>query len=160
MESLGRAREEIDALNVYPVPDGDTGTNLFFTMEAALQAADQSAADRAPGEGATSGVGARPAVPAAGETLQGTVRAMAHGALMGARGNSGVIFSQLLRGIADVLATDRVCDGAALRRALVRAAELGYAAVARPVEGTMLSVARAAADAAEHTASAHLATVT
>ncbi|MGH3343374.1 MAG: DAK2 domain-containing protein [Carbonactinosporaceae bacterium] len=160
MESLGRAREEIDALNVYPVPDGDTGTNLFFTMEAALQAADQAAESEDTQPVDTQPVDTEPEGMETGGTLQGAVRAMAHGALMGARGNSGVIFSQLLRGIADVLAADRVCDGAALRRALARAAELGYAAVAKPVEGTMLSVARAAADAAEHTGSAHLATVT
>ncbi|HEU4676899.1 MAG TPA: DAK2 domain-containing protein [Motilibacteraceae bacterium] len=134
LESLARAREEIDALNVYPVPDGDTGTNLYLTVDAAAQALD-----------------ALPADAGLAETLQ----TMARGALLGARGNSGIILSQLLRGVATGLsAGPRTGDGERaggaerLAAALRRAAELGYEAVARPVEGTMLTVARAAAEGA------------
>jgi uncharacterized protein len=119
---LASARDEIDGLNVYPVPDGDTGTNLLLTMESAEQAVRAAADDRA-----------------------ATLRAMAQGALLGARGNSGVILSQLLRGLAEALETDG--SAAALRAGLARAAELAYGAVARPVEGTLLTVARECAEA-------------
>jgi DAK2 domain fusion protein YloV len=126
-DALTAARAEIDDLNVYPVPDGDTGTNLQLTMT--------SVAD---------------AVTAAGDDMAGVAKAMAHGALMGARGNSGVILSQLLRGLAEVLGEQETAGPEDVQRALVRAAELGYAAVATPVEGTILTVAReAAASAAE-----------
>ena len=121
-QHLAAARDEIDDLNVYPVPDGDTGTNLLLTMEAV-----EDAVRAAPGD------------------IAATVRAMAHGALMGARGNSGVILSQLLRGLAEVLEVDGSAVG--VRRALARAAELAYEAVARPVEGTVLTVARECAEA-------------
>lgn len=129
LEALGREREEIDAINVYPVADGDTGTNLYLTVESAAQAVE--------------------AVFAAHETgntepvLADAVRAMAHGALIGARGNSGTILAQLLRGMAE-----RISDGDDLPGALRRASELAREAVAHPVEGTILSVAAAAADAA------------
>ncbi|MEV4925301.1 DAK2 domain-containing protein [Streptomyces roseoverticillatus] len=203
LDALGRAREEIDAINVYPVPDGDTGTNLYLTVESAARAVDAVFDGHA-----TTGPASRPALPDA-------VRAMAHGALIGARGNSGTILAQLLRGMAEVLAEDtggaEVADdtegaggphaegphagrpheaggGAAaaegsatehgaghgagphearlmppagtrmghpaahdaerLRRALRRAVESAYEGVARPVEGTILTVAAAAADAA------------
>ncbi|MEV4684113.1 DAK2 domain-containing protein [Streptomyces kurssanovii] len=131
LESLGREREDIDAINVYPVADGDTGTNLYLTVESAAQAVE--------------------AVFAAHETghtspaLADVIRAMAHGALIGARGNSGTILAQLLRGMAE-----RLGDGDHLAGALRRASELAREAVAHPVEGTILSVARAAADAAEN----------
>lgn len=129
LQALGREREEIDAINVYPVADGDTGTNLYLTAESAAQAVE--------------------AVFAAHETRDGTpssadaVRAMAHGALIGARGNSGTILAQLLRGMAE-----RLAAGDHLAGALRRAAELAREAVAHPVEGTILTVASAAADAA------------
>ncbi|MGW7273965.1 DAK2 domain-containing protein [Streptomyces sp. NPDC054864] len=135
LDALGRAREEIDAINVYPVADGDTGTNLYLTVESASQAVDAVF------------TGLDPARPSLAEA----VRAMAHGALIGARGNSGTILSQLLRGMAQVLGADRDTDHAdsgALALALRRAAESGYQAVAHPVEGTVLTVAAAAADAA------------
>ncbi|WP_435878671.1 DAK2 domain-containing protein [Streptomyces klenkii] len=146
LDALGRAREEIDAINVYPVPDGDTGTNLYLTAESAARAVDAVFDGHA-----TTGPASRPTLPDA-------VRAMAHGALIGARGNSGTILAQLLRGMAEVLAED-VADAAAegtggpddaeqLRRALRRAVESAYEGVARPVEGTILTVAAAAADAA------------
>ncbi|MFI6459905.1 DAK2 domain-containing protein [Streptomyces sp. NPDC050528] len=141
LRSLGRAREEIDAINVYPVADGDTGTNLYLTMESAV-AAVEAVFD---GHGTLSE--RKP-------PLADAVRAMAHGALIGARGNSGTILAQLLRGMAQVLAADGETahtDGEGLRLALRRAADSARHAVAHPVEGTVLSVASAAANAADDT---------
>ncbi|MFI5762867.1 DAK2 domain-containing protein [Streptomyces sp. NPDC051563] len=137
LAALGRAREDIDAINVYPVADADTGTNLYLTAESA---------DRELGDllaGVTDGT--------AGATLPEAVRAFAHGALIGARGNSGTILAQLLRGVADVLGDEPAGRDPArlLAQALTRAAEEAYRAVAHPVEGTMLTVATAAARAAE-----------
>ncbi|WP_035797774.1 DAK2 domain-containing protein [Kitasatospora mediocidica] len=130
LSALGQAREEIDALNVYPVPDGDTGTNLYLTAESATAAVEQCFED-----------GAEPG-------LDATVRAMAKGALIGARGNSGVILAQLLRGTAEVLA-QRGGGPQALSAALRRGCEAAYQAVAEPVEGTLLTVAACAAESAE-----------
>ncbi|MFF0415288.1 DAK2 domain-containing protein [Kitasatospora sp. NPDC004745] len=128
LRALGQAREEIDALNVYPVPDGDTGTNLYLTVESAAAEVESRFTDPADG-------------PAPG--LADTVRAMARGALVGARGNSGVILAQWLRGTAETLAEGGGADQ--LRAALQRAADSAYQAVAEPVEGTLLTVARVAA---------------
>ncbi|WP_312018713.1 DAK2 domain-containing protein [Streptomyces sp. I05A-00742] len=142
LDALGRAREEIDAINVYPVADGDTGTNLYLTVESAARAVDAVFDAHA-----TTGPEARPGLPEA-------VRAMAHGALIGARGNSGTILAQLLRGMAEVLADDTAPagtpgdEGHLLGRALRRAVDSAYEGVARPVEGTVLTVAAAAAAAA------------
>nr|WP_202528058.1 DAK2 domain-containing protein [Streptomyces sp. SID486] len=140
LRALGRAREEIDAINVYPVADGDTGTNLYLTLESAATAV----------EAVFAGHGTGCAEP----SLADAVRAMAHGALIGARGNSGTILAQLLRGMAQVLAEPgdaaRI-DGPGLRLALRRAADSARQAVAHPVEGTVLTVASAAAEAAEGT---------
>ncbi|GHI04697.1 dihydroxyacetone kinase [Streptomyces cellostaticus] len=134
--ALGRAREEIDAINVYPVADGDTGTNLYLTLESAATAVEAVFAGYETG--------------AQKPSLADAVHAMAHGALIGARGNSGTILAQLLRGMAQVLADDAShIDGARLRLALRRAADSARQAVAHPVEGTVLTVASAAADAAE-----------
>ncbi|MQS01648.1 DAK2 domain-containing protein, partial [Streptomyces alkaliterrae] len=124
LDSLGRARETIDAINVYPVADADTGTNLYLTVESAAQAVEAAAAGD--------------------PTTVEAVNAMAHGALIGARGNSGTILAQLLRGMAEV-----VGEGGDLATALRRAARSANAAVAHPVAGTILTVAAAAADAAE-----------
>ncbi len=126
--SLGHRRAEIDALNVYPVPDGDTGTNMYLTVEAAAVAAFEVSDPR----------------PEPGPVLE----AMARGALLGARGNSGVILSQLLRGMTEVLSTTAEPGAATLAQALTRASQLAYAAVSRPVEGTVLTVSRRAAEAA------------
>ncbi|MFI8085579.1 DAK2 domain-containing protein [Kitasatospora sp. NPDC086009] len=128
LRALGQAREEIDALNVYPVPDGDTGTNLYLTVESAAAAVESRFTDPAGG-------------PAPG--LAETARAMARGALVGARGNSGVILAQWLRGTAEQLAQGGGADQ--LRAALQGAADAAYQAVAEPVEGTLLTVARVAA---------------
>jgi DAK2 domain fusion protein YloV len=136
LAALGRAREEIDALNVFPVPDGDTGTNLFLTFEAACEELDalDPVGDVGPGSAAAA------------------LGALAAGALKGAHGNSGVILSQLLRGLADEVGA-AVREGQpagprVLAAALADAAELAWQAVAAPAEGTMLTVAREAADAA------------
>jgi DAK2 domain fusion protein YloV len=134
LAQLRRHQREIDDLNVYPVPDGDTGTNLVLTVSAAVEAITAKPEDVNP------------------ELL----RALARGALLGARGNSGVILSQLLRGLADALAAIPAADGRAFAAALAAAADAAYRAVATPVEGTVLSVARAAADAAGQTGSADL----
>ncbi|GHH86819.1 DAK2 domain-containing protein [Streptomyces capitiformicae] len=139
LAALGRAREEIDAINVYPVADGDTGTNLYLTMESAVTAVEAVFAGHEAGPGATG----KP-------TLADAARAMAHGALIGARGNSGTILAQLLRGMAKVLADDGEAahtDGQGLRLALRHAADSARDAVAHPVEGTVLTVASAAAAA-------------
>ncbi|MFE6913698.1 DAK2 domain-containing protein [Streptomyces rubiginosohelvolus] len=132
LEALGRERAEIDAINVYPIADGDTGTNLYLTLESAAAAVE--AVFAAHETGATA--------PATADA----VRAMAHGALIGARGNSGTILAQLLRGMAGVLADGG--DAAHLRLALTSAADAARQAVAHPVEGTVLTVAAEAAQAA------------
>ncbi|MEU8771490.1 DAK2 domain-containing protein [Streptomyces griseus] len=132
LEALGRERAEIDAINVYPIADGDTGTNLYLTVESAAAAVE--AVFAAHETGATA--------PATADA----VRAMAHGALIGARGNSGTILAQLLRGMAGVLVDGG--DAAHLSLALARAADAARRAVAHPVEGTVLTVATAAAESA------------
>ena len=128
LASLEASRHRIDDLNVYPVPDGDTGTNLTMTVRAVADAVDESSAsDR-----------------------RSLARDVARGALMGARGNSGVIFSQIVRGAADVLAeTTNGVDPEIAARALRGATDAAYRAVRRPVEGTMLSVIRELAEEAE-----------
>jgi hypothetical protein len=143
LAALCRHEHEINQLNVYPVPDGDTGTNLVLTLTAAEQA-----------------LGREPAAGAgAAGTAGGMLRTMARGALLGARGNSGVITAQLLRGLADSLAGTPAVRGPELVAALATAARAGYAAVAEPVEGTILSVATAAARGAAATGSGELVTV-
>ncbi|MEJ7707463.1 MAG: DAK2 domain-containing protein [Nocardioidaceae bacterium] len=127
LAGLAESREQIDALNVYPVPDRDTGTNLHLTFEAARQALVEAKTD----------------------SLVLALTVFAKGALLGARGNSGVILSQLLRAGADqLLRGDPSKPGQLLADTLTLASNAAYAAVARPVEGTMLTVARAAARAA------------
>ncbi|BCB82160.1 DAK2 domain-containing protein [Phytohabitans flavus] len=134
LESLRRHQHEIDQLNVYPVPDGDTGTNLVLTFASAQQAIANDAAG-------------------GGEVSAAVLRLMSRGALLGARGNSGVIVSQLLRGMADALDGETKIRGRALAGALVEAALTARAAVAKPVEGTILTVASAAAEGATATGS-------
>ena len=126
--ALERNRARIDDLNVYPVPDGDTGTNMLLTVRAVTETLQQTVAksDRA-------------------ELAQEVARA----ALLGARGNSGVILSQIARGAAEVLgAADRL-DSGVVAAALRRASDEAYAAVREPVEGTILTAIRALADEAE-----------
>ncbi|MEV8442742.1 DAK2 domain-containing protein [Actinosynnema sp. NPDC051121] len=126
VRSLDANREDIDRINVFPVPDGDTGTNLLQTMRSALDALLRTPVD----------------------TVGAALGALARGALAGARGNSGVILSQVLRGLAEAAQGASTASGAALRRALWRADELATAAVSKPVPGTVLSVLHAAAEAA------------
>jgi len=143
LAALGEAREEIDALNVYPVPDGDTGTNMFLTFESARNAMlDALSAD--PDDLPANGSGSRPG------DLPVAMAAFTRGALLGARGNSGVILSQLVGAFCRRLAEAGPGDGSAtvFAEGLAMATEAGYAAVGQPVEGTILSVARAASDAA------------
>lgn len=129
-------RDRVNALNVFPIPDGDTGTNMALTMHASTDAAS-AAADSA-GAGDVAGK-------------------LAYGALMGARGNSGVILSQIFRGFAARITDRDIIDGQDLAKALDGAREMAYKAVMRPVEGTMLTVIRVAADhaqaASKHTSS-------
>lgn len=135
LAALGEERAAIDALNVFPVPDGDTGTNMFLTVESACAAMEEVCE---PG----------------GARLADVVAAMSRGAMMGARGNSGVILAQVVRGVSAAMATSRDGDELSanmIRRAFRRASDEAYSAVAHPVEGTILTVARAAAEAAEAT---------
>jgi len=131
--ALDQHRITIDRLNVYPVPDGDTGTNMALTLAAVSEELGQSGPGRAD-----------------------ICRAISHGALMGARGNSGVIVSQLLRGFVSALAPgdddpdgELPIDAELLTEGLLAASAAADGAVMRPVEGTILSVARASAQAAE-----------
>jgi len=122
---LERHRALIDEINVFPVADRDTGTNLLLTMRAAA------------------------AEPHPGGSVVAVAEALARGALLGARGNSGVILSQVLRGLAEaVAAADGACAGVVLADALTRGARLAEKAVTRPQEGTILTVLAAAADGA------------
>ncbi|MBS44942.1 MAG: Dak phosphatase [Nocardioides sp.] len=128
VEALGAAREEIDTLNVYPVPDGDTGTNLYLTVVAARDALEE----------------------AADAPVEVALAAFGRGALLGARGNSGVIMSEMLGafGRALVARDPQGRTATAMADAMHAATEASYRAVGHPVEGTILSVARAASDAA------------
>ena len=121
----------INALNVYPVPDGDTGTNMLLTLESVLKETSDKTY----------------------ETTEAASRAGARAALMGARGNSGVILSQMIRGACEVLAERTSLTAEAFAAALEGARDRAYASVGQPVEGTMLTVikdaARAARDALE-----------
>ncbi|WP_121703433.1 DAK2 domain-containing protein [Streptomyces sp. E5N298] len=151
LRALGRAREEIDAINVYPVADGDTGTNLYLTVESAVAAVEAVFAAHEVDEGPRD-TGEAPPGADTGPSLADAVGAMAHGALIGARGNSGTILAQLLRGMAQVLTArgdSAHTEGPGLRLALRHAAVSARQAVAHPVEGTVLTVASAAADAAD-----------
>jgi uncharacterized protein len=129
--ALADAREEIDALNVYPVPDGDTGTNMFLTVSAGRDAM-------------------LAAIAGPDADLETALAALARGALLGARGNSGVILSQMLGALAERMVLAGPDDKASqvIAEALKEATDASYTAVGRPVEGTILSVARAASDAA------------
>jgi DAK2 domain fusion protein YloV len=135
LAGMRRHQREIDELNVYPVPDGDTGTNLVLTLTSAWDSLAATPDAPVGGEGGPTGLGM-------------ALRGMARGALFGARGNSGVIISQLIRGIADTMANAPLARGRLLADALRVAADAGYAAVTDPVEGTILTVARAAATGA------------
>lgn len=118
--------EEVNGLNVYPVPDGDTGSNMLATVRAALEEAEA----------------------VAGQPAERVAAAISFGALMGARGNSGVITSQIFRGMAEGLGGKSRFNGLDLAHALSEGAKTAYGAVAKPVEGTILTVIRESAQAA------------
>jgi hypothetical protein len=127
---LERHKEIVNALNVFPVPDGDTGTNMFLTMRAAWREIDHSEDD----------------------DVSHIAQAVAQGALMGARGNSGVILSQILRGMAHAFRHKPVITAHDLALGLRQGSETAYKGVVKPVEGTILTVIRQAADAAHKAA--------
>jgi len=129
---LEKSAPDIDALNVFPVPDGDTGTNMLLTMRSTLEEAY-----RAPDKNASD-----------------VAEAMAKGALMGARGNSGVILSQILRGMARGLTGKESFTAVDLAGALKEAVDMAYRGISNPVEGTILTVMKEAAQAAEKQVSA------
>lgn len=118
-------QEGINRLNVYPVPDGDTGTNMGRTLDAVVTELDAAASD-----------------------MGSTCAAISHGSLMGARGNSGVILSQVLRGLSAKMRESENADATAFASALKAASESAYTAVLKPIEGTILTVVRETADAA------------
>ncbi len=119
--------DEVNKLNVFPVPDGDTGTNMSLTMDAVIVALGELPADADPVT---------------------VCRAITHGSLVGARGNSGVILSQILRGLCEVVAEATELRTSVVSSALQRSVEVAFQAVRKPVEGTMLTVLRDSAHAA------------
>lgn len=119
----------INRLNVYPVPDGDTGTNMARTLDAVVAELDQ-----------------------AGPDIEPTCQAISHGSLMGARGNSGVILSQILRGLAGRLSSTASSTATEVAEALSEASTAAYKAVLKPIEGTILTVVREASEAAKASA--------
>lgn len=130
---LEKCVPEINAINVFPVPDGDTGTNMLLTMHSAMEAVHQNHDDD---------------VSAIAETI-------AQGALMGARGNSGVILSQFWKGFAKGLDGNKQLSTKALARALSEASQAAYEGLVNPVEGTMLTVLYDSANAAKAAAKAN-----
>ena len=122
--ALEAHRDTLNRLNVYPVPDGDTGTNMALTVGSVIEACREA------------------------ESMREVTDAIAHGSLMGARGNSGVILSQILRGLSETFGQYDGVDPAAFEVALDRASSAAYESVVRPVEGTILTVVREAATAA------------
>ena len=130
---LGVYVEEVNALNVYPVPDGDTGTNMHLTMQSVRRQLNEE----------------RP------KTMEGLAHALSYGSLLGARGNSGVILSQVLKGFAEAIRDQSALEAPACIDALKGATKSAYAAVMKPVEGTILTVVRRAAEGAEEADSAH-----
>ena len=129
-DTMKRHAAGINLLNVYPVPDGDTGTNMSRTLDAVVT--ELEGADHA---------------------LEATCEAISHGSLMGARGNSGVILSQILRGLVSTLRTATPGSATKVAAALKAASVASYEAVLKPIEGTILTVVRETADAAQRAAS-------
>ncbi len=128
---LGVYVDEVNALNVYPVPDGDTGTNMHLTM----QSVRRQLSDERP------------------KTMAALAHALSYGSLLGARGNSGVILSQVLKGFSESIKGQSTLGAKAVIEALKSASKSAYAAVMKPVEGTILTVVRSAAEGAEKAAS-------
>ena len=130
---LEKSVPDINAINVFPVPDGDTGNNMFLTMRSTIEEADR----------------------ASGHSVSAIAKAMAQGALMGARGNSGVILSQFFRGLAKGFDGRETITGSDWAIALAEASSAAYKGLSHPVEGTMLTVVRDASTAAEAAAQAN-----
>ncbi|MHB8840224.1 MAG: DAK2 domain-containing protein [Candidatus Aquicultor sp.] len=125
--ALKKYEDEVNRLNVYPVPDGDTGTNMLHTMQSVISEVSKTT----------------------DPSIEGIIKAVAYGSLMGARGNSGVILSQIIKGICEeAVGSDRFSSDAMIR-AIRRGADIAYRAVTKPVEGTMLTVINDMAKAAE-----------
>lgn len=124
---LEKSAPDINAINVFPVPDGDTGTNMVLTMKFALERVKSSSDKQA----------------------ASVAKSLAHGALMGARGNSGVILAQCFRGLAKGLEGKTNFDGGDFARALAGASRAAYKGIANPVEGTILTVLKDASKAAQ-----------
>jgi len=124
---LEKCVPEINAINVFPVPDGDTGTNMLLTMHSAMEEAKQNS----------------------DSDVSSVTKSMAYGALMGARGNSGVILSQFLRGLAKGLEGKKTFNGKDFANALAESSRTAYEGIIHPVEGTILTVLREAANAAD-----------
>ncbi|MBV8194616.1 MAG: DAK2 domain-containing protein [Candidatus Dormibacteraeota bacterium] len=120
-------QQEINDLNVYPVPDGDTGSNMYLTLRSAVEEAQRA---KQP------------------DSVEAVMAAAAHGSLMGARGNSGVILSQIFRGFAQGVSGSSRIDVRGIARALNEASAVAYRAVMKPTEGTILTVVREAAESA------------
>jgi len=127
LNKLKDQQSYIDSLNVFPVPDGDTGTNMLLTFQEAVENIEQSNSNR----------------------IDNLTKALSKGALMGARGNSGVILSQLLRGFSEANKYNKTMDNSDLIKSLSEASRIAYQGVLKPVEGTILTVARKAARKAE-----------
>ena len=127
---LEKTVPDINAINVFPVPDGDTGTNMFLTMRSVMEEADR----------------------VSDHSVASVAKAMAQGALMGARGNSGVILSQFFRGLAKGLDEKESITGSDFAIALAEASRAAYKGLSQPVEGTMLTVLKDASKAAEEAA--------
>jgi DAK2 domain fusion protein YloV len=130
-DALRAHQDELNALNVYPVPDGDTGTNMALTLESVVVELDARVD------------------ASASSAMEEVCQAIRHGSLMGARGNSGVILSQILRGLADAFSPLEAVSAADVGAGLRRATDAAYQAVLRPVEGTILTVVRMATEAVE-----------
>ncbi len=128
-DTMKRHAVGINRLNVYPVPDGDTGTNMSRTLDAVVTELDSASPE-----------------------LDATCEAISHGSLMGARGNSGVILSQILRGLSSTLKTAKSSGAPRVAEALKAASAAAYEAVLKPIEGTILTVVRETADAAQRAA--------
>lgn len=124
-QKLVESKERVNALNVFPVPDGDTGTNMALTLQAAVQELDKIDTN----------------------DIDKVAASIARGSLMGARGNSGVILSQYFRGFSEGLGKGKEASGKQLAGAFAQASKTTYKAVMKPVEGTMLTVGRAIAEA-------------
>ena len=136
-ESLKSYCENLNSLNVYPVPDGDTGTNMSFTLKSVIEELDGN-----------------------DDNPEAQWEAIRHGSLMGARGNSGVILSQILRGLADSFSNKTQMCNQAIAEALTHASEAAYASVLKPVEGTILTVSREIAEKAQELARSEMALTT